>query len=226
MLPLLAVPPGEGLSRAVEEAEGMPVAEAATLPVPAWGEGLCEVQEEEVAVGYMVGGMKVTEGDTVGVRERKVSVAATEADTLGQAVWEAVGDWERAVSVAAGEAVPAAGLAVARALPVPGSPVELTRALGEAEGVARVVGGMKVKEGVKVEVGDCGRKVAVARAVPERVEVGDCECAVTVAAGEAVAAIGLPVPPREELSEALGLLLAVKVSEREEVPEVLAEAGA
>jgi hypothetical protein len=159
---LLAEPPGEGLSNAVDEAEGLPVAEAATLPVPAWGEGLCEVQEEEVAVGILVGGMKVSVGDTVGECERKVSVGATEVETLGQAVWEAVGDWERTVSEAAGEAVPAAGLVVAWALPVPGSPVKLTTVLGEVEGVERVVGGMKVKDGVNVAVEDCERKVKVA----------------------------------------------------------------
>ena len=202
------------------------MAEAATLPVPAWGEGLCEVQEEAVAVGYWVGGIRVSVGDTVGVCERKVSVAATEAEALGQAVWEAVGDWDRTVSEAAGEAVPAAALAVAWALPVPGGPVELSMALGEAEGVARAVGGMKVKDGVKEAVDDCERKVAVARGVPERVEVGDCECAVTVAANEAVAAMGLPVPPREGLREALGQLLAVEVPEGEAMHDVLAEASA
>ena len=55
--------------------------------------------------------------------------------------------------------------------------------------------------------------------------MGDCECAVTVAADEAVTAGGLPVPPREGLSEALRQLLAVEVPEGEEMPEVLAEAG-
>ena len=60
-------------------------------------------------VAGMVGGMKVAEESREAVEEceRMVTVPGTEADTLGQAVWEAVGDWERAVSETAGEGVPA-----------------------------------------------------------------------------------------------------------------------
>ncbi len=162
--------------------------------------------EEALPVAKMVGGMKVTEGDTVEECERNVSVAATEAETLGQAVWETVGDRERAVSVAAGEAVPALELAVPRALAVP-PPDELSRALGEARAVAR---------GVKVAVVDCERRVNVACTVAERVAVEDCECAVTVAAAVADPGTGLPVR----------CVLPVGLPEAEGRPEVLPEARA
>ncbi len=132
---------------------------------------------------------------------------------------------------------------MARALAVPASSVELDRALGETVGVSwvvglgrargvtvgviRVVGGMKVKEGVKEAVVVCERSVNVASTVVECVAVEDWECAVTVAAEvtEAGAGVpvrwGLPVPPREGLSVALGQLVAVEVPEAEGRPEVL-----
>jgi hypothetical protein len=244
---LLAVPPGEGLCKALGEAEGLTVVVAVPLPEPAQGEGLCVAQEEALPVAGLVGGMKVSEGDTVGECERMVIVGNTEAETLGQAVWETVADCERAVSVTAGEAVPALGLAVARALPVPPTgPVALGRALGEAQGearvvglsralgetvgVLRVVGGMKEKEGVKEAVVVCERSVSVGSTVVEREAVEDRERTVSVAAGEAEPAAGLPVrsglpvAARVGLSVALGQLLAVEVPEAEARPEVVAQA--
>ena len=153
----------------VEDALG----EEVLVPV---AEGLSEALALTDAVARMVGGMKVSVGDTEGVRERKVSVAATEADTLGQAVWEAVGDWERTVSEAAGEAVPAAGLAVARALPVPGSPVELTRALGEAGAVVEMLAeGEELVKGERVAVVERERRVSVARGDAEMLRVAGGE---------------------------------------------------
>jgi hypothetical protein len=226
---LLAVPSGEGLGSALKEVEGVAVLVAAALLVPFQKVGLCEALGQAEAVAMMVGGMKVSEGDTVGECVRRVSVAWTVAETLGQEVWETVGVRERTVSVAAGECEPALTLAVPRALPLPPSMVGLSRALGEAEGVPRVVGGRKEKEGVKVAVVDCERRVNVASTVAEWEAVEDCERAVTVAAGVADPGMelpelwGLPVPPREGLREALGQLLAVEVPEADEQPEDLCE---
>ena len=143
--------------------------------VPVW-EGLSEALTLTEAVARMVGGMKVSVGDTVGVCVRKVSVGATEVETLGQAVWEAVGDWERTVSEAAGEAVPAAGLVVACALPVPGSPVELTRALGEAGAVADTLTDVEaLAKGERVAVVERERRVSVARGEAEMLRVAGGE---------------------------------------------------
>jgi len=61
----------------------------------------------------------VDERVEVEVRERAVSVAKMEAETLGLAVREAVGDCERMVNEAAGDSDAGAGLAVPRLLPVP-----------------------------------------------------------------------------------------------------------
>ncbi len=192
-----------------KEAERKPVALRS-------GDALGEVE----TVARMVGGMKVAEGEREAVEEceRKVSVAATEAETLGHAVWETVGDRERTVSVAAGEAVPALGLAEPNALAVP------PRA-GEA--VLRVVGGMKEKEGVKEAVVECERMVIVAATEAEtlvqeeRVAVEECERTVAVASAEAVPAMGLPVPTLLLVGEKEALGEEVLVPEGEELPEAL-----
>jgi hypothetical protein len=98
-------------------------------------------------------------------------VAATEADTLGQAVWETVGDRERTVSVATGEGVPAFGLAVPKLLPVP-PPVELSSALGEGRAVEdKLAEGEDDARGERVAVVDCERKVSVARMEAETLRV-------------------------------------------------------
>jgi hypothetical protein len=73
------------------------------------------------AVARMVGGMKVAEDDCVEVaeRERAVSEAGLEAELLGLEAREAVEDWERMVTEAAGESDAGAELAVPTLLPVP-----------------------------------------------------------------------------------------------------------
>ena len=164
-----------------KEAERKPVALRS-------GDALGEVE----TVARMVGGMKVAEGEREAVEEceRKVSVAATEAETLGQAVWETVGDRERTVSVAAGE----------------------TETLDEADGGVEAVG-----EAEWVAVVEYEHTVSVARAEAETLgqalkeAVEDGVRTVSVAAGEALAGAGLALPrllpvPRGAvaLTEALG----------------------
>ena len=144
---------------------------------------LCSSEGLGGAEGEAGMGMKVSVGDTVGVCERKVSVAATEAETLGQEVWEAVGDWERTVSEAAGEAVPPAALAVAWALPVPGSPVELTRALGEAGPVAEKLTEVEeLAKGEREAVVERARRVSRARGEAVMLRVAGGEAAPLVEA--------------------------------------------
>jgi hypothetical protein len=160
---LLPVPPREALSRALGEAWGEGDSVAVTLLVPACREGLCRALGEAVVVGGMVGGSKVTDGETVLESERMVMVAGTEADTLGQALKEAVGDIVRTVSVAAGEALAGAGLALPRVL-LEERAVALSKALGESEAeAAAVADGREVVAGERVAVEEGERRVAVAR---------------------------------------------------------------
>ncbi len=109
-------------------------------------------------------------------------------------------DCERTVSVAAGEAVPAAGLAVARALPVPPQTEGLGRALGEGEAEAgSVAEGETVAMGERVAVEERERTVSVAR---EEVDTQ------SVAEGG-----GEPLSEEELLREAAGVCEALEVTE-------------